>query len=805
MSPVFRVLRRFLALVIVLTVLIAGGIWIRLWRATPQVSGSLLLSGISGPLEVLRDADGVPHIRATSEADAMFGLGVVHAQDRLWQMEFQRRLGRGRLAEILGPDALGSDRFFRVLGLDRVAADNWPHLDAGTQALADAYLAGVNGWIGHLVPGTLPIEFALLSVRPEPFTREDLLVWSKVMALGLSTNWRDELLRARIVGRLGEDAAAILMPAYTAGGPIIVPEGLGPAAPPRRPPSPSPSRAAAPIVSDRTLAALMHAASSVAGGIAASNNWVLHGSRTATGKPILANDPHLGTRIPSVWYLAHISGGTLNAIGATLPGLPGIIIGHNERVAWGETNVMTDVQDVFVERVNARQEALYRGLWEPMRVRREAIKVKGGPDEVLVVRTTRHGPLVSDILPDTTDALALRWTALDPTDRTLDAFLRMNLARNWEEFTAALSHLHAPMQNFVYADIDGNIGYFAPGAIPIRPRANGTLPQPGWTGEDDWAGYVPLDQMPRAFNPPRGFVVTANNQALPDDYPYVISTNYEPGYRAARVIAMVEERPTSTVDDVAGMQADVLSAQVAALRPWLLRAESHGDRTTEAKARLAQWDGAVRADSAAAALFEAWKGAAARRIFVDELGSDLWREYELEPGWKAKALHAVAGLGESPWCDDVTTEPHETCVVTLGLALDDALRDGAARFGSADVSSWQWGAGNTVVFPHLPFEFSALLRPLFSRRVSTGGDEVTVNPVMRVRDETIVSSYRQIVDLSNLDASRFSHTLGQSGQLIGGHYDDLLAKWRKVEHVPMRFSPAVVDASATNRLAIAPR
>jgi penicillin amidase len=802
MSPVLRVLRRFVVVLIVLLVLGAAAVWIGLWRAAPQVSGSILLPGASMPLEVLRDADGVPHIRASTEADALFGLGVVHAQDRLWQMEFQRRLGRGRLAEILGPDALHSDRFFRMLGLERVAADNWPHLGARTQALADAYLAGVNSWIAHLGAGTLPVEFALLGVKPEPFTRADLIVWSKVMSLGLSTNWRDEVLRKRIVGRLGEDAAAILMPAYTAGGPIIVPEGLGQAVAPK---SPSARGPVSPKVSDRTLAALMDAAPDVANGIAASNNWVLHGTRTATGKPILANDPHLGTQVPSVWYLAHVSGGTLDAIGATLPGLPGITIGHNQRIAWGVTNVMTDVQDLFVERVNARQEALYRGTWEPMRVRRESIKVKGAPDDVLVVRSTRHGPLVSDILPGSADALALSWTSLDPTDRTLDAFLGLNFAANWDDFTAGLSLLHAPMQNFVYADIDGNIGYFAPGAIPIRPRADGTLPVPGWTGDDDWTGYVPLDRLPRAFNPARGFVVSANNQPLPDGYPYLISTNYEPGYRAARVVAMIEERSTSTLDDVARMQGDVLSAQVAVLRPWLLRGESTGTRAVDAKARLAQWDGAVRADSAASALFEAWKGAAARRIFADEVGGELWQEYNQEPSWKAKALHTLAGLGESPWCDDVTTEPRETCAAMLGLALDDALRDGAGRFGSEDVASWQWGAGNTVVFPHLPFEFSALLRPLFSRRVKVGGDDVTVNPVMRVRDETIVASYRQIVDLSNLDASRFTNTLGQSGQLIGGHYDDFLEKWLKVEHVPMRFSTAAVDSAVKGRLTIAPK
>jgi len=798
-----HVLRWTLGLSVAAVVLAVLVVIFRLWRATPQVSGTVVLAGATAPIEILRDADGVPHIRARSAADAMFGLGVVHAQDRLWQIQFQRRLGRGRLAEVLGPAALAIDRFFRVLDLPAVARENWLHLDENTRALADAYVAGVNAWIVHLARGQLPIEFTLLGTTPEPVNHEDILVWAKCMALDLSTNWRDELLRARIVGRLGEGAAADLMPAYTFGGPIIVPEGLpagspGPVVTARLP-------NARPRVSDATLTSLLRAAPAVGSGIAASNNWVLHGSRTATGKPVLANDPHLGAGVPSVWYLAHVSGGAVNAVGATLPGLPGIIIGHNERIAWGVTNLMADVEDLFVERLNTRQEALYRGEWEPLHVHRETFHVKGGPDEAILVRSTRHGPLVSDILPNATEALALRWTALDPTDRTLDAFLGLNTSTNWDAFTSAISRLHVPMQNFVYADVDGNIGYYAPGAIPIRPRSNGTLPVSGWTGDDDWAGFVPSYQLPRDVNPVRGYIVSANNQALPDAYPHTISTNWEPGYRAARIVAMIEDRKMHSVDDVARMQADVRSAQVDALRQWLLRANAPDQRAGEAKARFGRWDGAVASDSAEAAFYEAWKAAATRRIFADEMGADIWRDYLQEPSWSTKALHAIARQGESPWCDDVTTDARETCAAILGLALADALGDGAARFGSADPASWRWGRGNVVVFPHHPLEFSAPLRPFFSRRIETGGDDVTVDPVMHIRDTTVISSYRQIVDLSNLDASMFMNTLGQSGQLLSGHYDDFLEKWRKVEYIPMRFSTAAVDAAAKNRLTIAPR
>jgi penicillin amidase len=482
-----------------------------------------------------------------------------------------------------------------------------------------------------------------------------------------------------------------------------------------------------------------------------------------------------------------------------------VVIGHNRHIAWGVTNLMTDVQDFFVERVNGRHEALFMGQWEPMRLRREVMKVKDAPAEAILVRSTRHGPLVSDVLPGAAEALALRWTALDPVDRTLEAFLGANLATSWAEFTATLSRVLVPMQNFLYADVDGNIGYYAPGAVPQRMRGDGTRPVPGWSGDHEWTGYVPDDQLPRAVNPARGYIVTANNQAMPDAHPRLISTNWEPGYRASRIVEMIEQDGKHSVEDVAKMQADVRSAQARVLVPWLLQAVPGDATATVAMTRVREWDGVVAADSAAAALFEEWKAAAARRLFADELGAELWQEYEQLPHWIAKALHRVAVANESTWCDDVTTVASESCPVTLAAALGDALTSGQRRYGTSETTRWHWGRVNGVRFPHLPFDLVTALRPFFSRTIETGGDAVTVNPVMRVRGETVISSYRQIVDLSNLDASRFIHTPGQSGQLLSGRYDDYLEKWQRVEYVPMTFSRAAVDASAAHRFVVQPR
>ncbi len=786
---------------LVVALAVGGYAWFRLRAALPQVSGTIRISGPSAAIEVVRDGWGIPHIRAASENDAAFGLGYVHAQDRLWQMEFQRRLAAGRLSEVLGPAAVETDRLFRTLGLRRAAAAGAASLPPGARGYLDAYVRGVNAFIATHSGRGLPVEYALLGTTPEPYTVEDALAWSKVMALNLSTNYRDEILRARIAGKVGMDGARALMPAYTAGGPVILPEGLTSTVPVLTS-SGDLSRQA--IDSVARLADRVPATPFVLDALGASNNWVVSGARSATGKPLLANDPHLGTRAPSVWYLAHIEGGALNAAGATLPGVPGIVIGHNQRIAWGVTNLMADVQDLYIERLNADGAAEYNGAWEPMRVVHEIIKVRGAPDIPLAVRSTRHGPIITDIAKGASDALALRWTALDARDHTLVAFMGVNLAQNWREFQAAMADYHVPIQNWVYADVEGNIGYMAFGALPVRAKGDGTVPVPGWTGEYEWTGYVPLPEMPQIANPTRGYVVTANNQALPEASLPVVSTNWEPGYRAARITELIEATPVLSVDAMKAMHADVRSAQVRVLLPWMLRTVTSDPRQRAAIDRLKAWDGALDRGSSAAAIYMAWYDALVEVLFSDDLGDALWKDWAGLPHWPTKAMHGIVMRTEDGWCDDRRTPGRETCEQMLSTALALALTSLDVRTGTSSEDAWRWGALNEVVFPHVPFEAQPILRRFFSRRAEFGGNASTVTPVMRSETQTVVSSYRQIIDLADFDRSQVVLTLGQSGQLGSAHVDDMLSLWQTTTYVPLPFSRAAVDAAASGRLSILP-
>lgn len=791
---------------LLLAMIVVGLVLLRLWIALPATHGTRRVAGLSAPVEILRDEHGIPHVRAATEADALFGLGVVHAEDRLWQMEFQRRLGWGRLAEVLGARALPTDRLLRTLGLGRAAAQAVEALSPQGRGLLGAYAAGINAVIAERGRHRLPIEFTLLGVTPEPFTPADVLLWSKVMALNLSTNYRDELLRARIAARVGLDGAGALMPAYSEEWPVILPRGMQPGVPAFLPPVSSrslpdgwPERVA-------RLAPGIPESPHVTGALAASNNWVVSGPRSVTGKPLLANDPHLAARLPSTWYLAHLEGGRLNAIGATLPGTPGIVIGHNARIAWGVTNLMADVQDLYVERLNASGEAEYQGEWEPLRLVRETIAVKGAPDVPIAVRYTRHGPILSDAFEHPpAEALALRWTALDADDTTLDAFMGVMLAGNWDEFTLALSAYRAPIQNWVYADVDGNIGYLAPGRLPVRRAGDGTLPVPGWVADYEWDGFVPEADWPRAFNPPEGLVATANNRALPEGHPYHITTNWEPGYRAQRVLERLFATDRLSVEDFGRLQADVQSAQVPAVLPWMLRHVAPADEPSRrALERLREWDGRFTRDSVGAPIYVHWYARAVRGVWEDDLGDRLWEDYERLPHWIGKAAHRLSRQHEAAWCDDRRTEATETCADVLSRALSLAVEDMQLAYGTRDESRWTWGRANVVTFAHLPLDADTLLRRVFSRRAEHVGHTFTVTPTMRVDGQTVVSSYRQILDLADWDRSLFIHPLGQSGQLLSRHSNDLHARWRAVEYVPMRFSREAVDAGTRSRMRLEP-
>ena len=767
-----RLFVRILIGIVLVVVLVLGGGYLHLRGSLPKVKGTVRLNGLDGQVEVVRDAEGIPHIFTATDHDAFFALGYVHAQDRMWQMEVQRRIGAGRLSEVLGEAALSTDQFLRTVGIYRAARAAWPAIGAESQAALEAYAAGVNAWLDGR--RTLPPEFLILGVKPEPWTVYDSLAWAKMMAWDLGGNYDLELLRARLAQAIGLERTAELLPPYPEEGPTIL---------------------AAAQAAAQTAGTLLDLDTSLQtawqlGGLdVGSNSWVIAGNRTESGLPLLANDPHLGARIPSIWYLAELQGDRLHAIGATLPGLPAVVIGHNDDIAWGTTNLGPDVQDLYVERINPQNPNQYEieGQWVDMLVIEEPIYVKGCPEPILwAARSTRHGPLISDVSSQAPMPVALRWTALDPGDTTIDAFLQVNYARDWDAFTQGMRSYVAPSQNFLYADRQGNIGYLAPGRIPVRTQGDGTLPVPGWDGAYEWTGWIPFEELPQAFNPPSGFIVTANNRSVPETYPYLITYDWVPPYRAQRIGELIEHKSEISLADMMAIQADQHSAQAWELLPFLLQVVPADTRQGRALDYLKGWTGVAAADSVATAIYQAWLMHLGPAIFEDDLHGDLYQD--LANRQHATFLANLMADEENTWCDNVLTVPVERCTDVAGMALERALDDLQARRGR-NRARWQWGRLHRTQYPHTPFSQVGALRRFFHRQIANGGDGYTVNvaPVRYTEPylQYHVPSYRQIVDLSDLGNSVFMHTTGQSGNPFSAHYDDLIERHQAVEYLPM--------------------
>jgi penicillin amidase len=828
-----RIVVRIFAGIVLLLVALTAGVYLYLRQSLPVTSGTVDVSGISGPIEIVRDADAVPHIFASTRNDAFYGLGYVHAQDRLWQMEFQRRIGHGRLSEIFGAATIPQDRFLRTVGFGRAAESAWAHLPADARLQVDAYLAGVNAFISTHHGRQLPPEFTLLRFEPEPFTGPDVLVWVKMMAWDLSANYSFELMRHDIAARVGPGRMADLLPPYPADGLSIVNPGTGMASIHSLPPAIATTSPAPSSSTDGLSAALTQ---SLADGNAVvrdllmgggktealgSNNWVVDGSLTASGLPMLANDPHLSAKIPSLWYLAHLSAGDFDIAGATLPGAPAVAIGRNKFIAWGETNVAADVEDLFVEHLNAAGTAAdYRGAQEPIQVIPETIAVKGAPSVHVSVRVTRHGPLISDAInannaattgpkPAVLEPMAFRWTALDPEDMTLVAFMKLNEAKSWEEFTTALKDYNAPSQNFVYADINGHIGYYAPGHIPVRASGDGSQPAEGWSGDAEWTGWIPFDELPHVYDPPQHFIVTANNRPMPAGYPHLLALEYPDPYRAQRITDLITSKPRLTPDDFRDIQADTLSLHAKALVPLLLpHVQSDTPATRQAVSLLGQWTFDGRGDSAAEAIFQAWFLRLAPTLAGDELGPLVTENYEGRFSYISRFVVGLLNGRSTAWCDDVNTPAVESCDQSLTTALENGLADLRARLGS-DMTRWRWDGVHRAMFPHQGLDAVSVLRPLLSRSRPNGGDWSTVNvgtaAATALYDQVSIPGYRQIIDLSPANDSRFLDAVGQSGHFLSPHYDDALADWQSVRPRKMRMTRPDIDKGATGHLTLRPR
>ncbi|GHO97482.1 peptidase S45 [Reticulibacter mediterranei] len=757
----------------------------------PARKGKSTLPGLKGNVEIVWDHWGVPHIYAINNHDLFFAQGYVHALDRLWQMEFQRRLGHGKLSEVFGSRTLTLDRFSRTLGFGTIAQQEVEKLPYETRAVIHAYVNGINAYIRQIRHQS-PIEFKLLHLRPEPWKENDVLVLGKIFALNLSENWTKEFLRGKILAAVGTERAEQLEPRK---GKTLSPDdekywlfskGI------------SPISGLPNLITENGIGK-------------GSNAWVVGSAHTAESKPILANDPHLPLQIPSTWYENHLVGGDYHVTGVSLPGAPGVIIGHTDQIAWGITNSMVDTQDIFLEKFDPEDIVRYRfkDNWKQAEVRREEIRIRGQhTPHVEEVRITRHGPIMDAFLPaelqdnaDTVISFALQWTALQPGDLQ-SAILKMNMAHDWESFLAAVAHWTSPSQNFVYADVDDNIGEVLGGDIPFRTRGDGRLPVPGWTGEYEWVGIMPHTELPHLLNPDTGFIVSANNQL---NVPSEISAEWDVGYRAKRIHELLQQQTTHTIATTATIQRDQLSLSglllvqlVASLPPQLGIAE-------EARQILLSWNGEVNSDSIGATIYAYFIDNLTEEAY-DEIGF-LLKKIVIGPGavpGMSYLQHAVpdilqrASLREDNWLpegrqwDDIINKAWDTSIVEIQQLYGD------------DITQWHYGRWHQLTLRHL-LGAGFFLDAVFNRGAfATGGDINTVCmgyiPRQTGRTAAYVGpSYRQICNLANWGQSVSMHVPGQSGHLASKHYDDLLPLWLDCEYHPMPWERPQVEGIMKSR------
>ena len=756
------------------TVILAGYVWLR--QSLPQSTGEIMLEGLSAPVEILRDEQGLVTIRADDQLDAAFALGFAHAQDRIWQMDFWRRTAAGRLSEVIGASTLGIDKFMRTLGLADYAAWNLEALSPEVQAYLEAYAAGVNAHLEQR-QGPLPPAFLLLGYEPEPWRPVDSVLWGRLMALQLSGNWRDELRRAAVEIRLGPEKAADLWPRDGAQGPVTL-GALGEPLPEDLP--------------YLELAGLSPAWLRVGG---ASNVWALTGVNTQSGAPLLANDPHLELSAPGMWYLVRIEAPEQLLVGVTAPGVPFVLLGHNGRLAWGFSTTHSDTQDLFIERLAAGDPSRYQmpdGSTQAFDRREEIIVIKDQEPLVLQVRQTRHGPVVSDLLEEqweSTDeqVLALAWAALRPDDRTAEAFYRINRAVDWRSFRAALEDFHSPQQNIFYADRHGTIAFAAPARVPMRRAGDGRRPVPGWTGEFDWAGMVPFDELPQTVNPPGGRLVNANNRIVDESYPHLITADWPNDYRARRIEEELDREPRHSLDGAAALQLDTHSGGARALLPRLLQLTVPNEATEDALGLLEAWDYHMGHDRPEPLVFYAWMAALNEVLVADELGP-VWREFQrADP----EVLSHI--LENAPqWCDDIATpETEESCAESASKALEHGLAFLSKRF-EVDVASLRWGMAHTARFEHPIYSRMPFVSDFTSFAIETPGGDTTLNrgsvgfSSPEVLFENIHGAgLRAIYDLADIERSRFMIATGQSGNPLSPHYGNLTGPWRDGAYMTM--------------------
>lgn len=806
-----------LGVLLALIALVGGFLLYLYWglvqRPTPKASDRVEVAGLTERVEVLLDKHGIPHLYAQHETDLFRAQGFLHARDRLWQMEQNRRIAHGTLAEIFGESALEVDRFSRIVGFRRAAQAETREIDAATTATLEAYVAGINGYM-EANRGRLGAEFNLLRFAPALWTVEDVVALHKLFAWSLSVNWESELTRLQLLAKLGPMRAAELEPDYPAKTPLIL-EAVG-------------SSESTRLLS--TAGLLLNELEKIKQWVGqpaegmGSNSWVIAPKHSQNRRAVLCNDPHLALQIPGVWYENALHCPTLEVSGVSYPGLPGVLIGHNAQIAWGLTNAFVDVQDLYLERAegDALTRFAFRDEWEAATVLEETIRVRRQPQpHVERVVITRHGPLISNLIRTSGSAplpLALRWVGHLPGNG-LAALLKLNRAQDWGEFVAALADWGSAPQNVTYADYDGNIGYVLAGMMPVRRHNLGIVPAPGWDGAHEWTGMVPANELPRLFNPPSGRIVTANNKIVGDDFHHFLGIDFIPGWRAARIEEILAEKDRYSLRDMEEMQLDVTSKFAATLAPFFAQLNSDDPFVKVAIGYLRRWTFQLDAESTAGLILHYALLCLLDEVYGKKLGelSDPFLGETRSPiflmnGYAhratAKLVELLAAEEESSWYTDAETQRHRTRDEVLYVALAQAVKLIRAELGD-NARRWNWGRMHQVRYTH-PLGSVRLFGSLFNRGpFPVGGDATTPNqtshaPHLPLSLVQVTASYRQIYDVGMWDQAKTVTTSGQSGHPMSANYADQITMWLEGVYHPMPWSRQAVQAAARNRLELVP-
>lgn len=759
----------------------AAGLWWQLFhRPRPKTSGDLPVAGLEGPLEIDRDRWGMPRVRAGSEADLWFGLGFCHGQDRLWQCEIHRRVAAGKLSEMAGPDGLEIDRFMRTLGIHRESRREAPRLGDRVGALLDAYCAGINA-AADAAPA-LPAEFQITRLGWDPWTRADSLAMGKLFAFGMSTNWERELLRADLVRHLGAERAAILDPGYPKGNPIVLAPGEG---------------FGGDALGLAEQIGAVREAIGLPAGATGSNNWAVSGARSATGDPLIAGDPHLPSSMPGFIYQASLELGDRFCRGGTMPGAPTVFFGQNPDVCWTFTNVVADVQDLFVERIEGDSYE-FRGEMRPLEQIDEPISVRGRSEpEAHTVSLTHHGPIVNAHLgADAGQPLALRWTALDHPSISA-AHMNVIAPTSGAELVEMLGEVAMPCSNLIWADRHGSIGYKLIGRLPVRDGDCPDLPKPGWNGEYEWTGTVPYEEQPELRDPDSGYLVTANNKVADQDFPHHITSDFLDGYRAARIEQLLERSTEHDLDSFREIQTDLHSIPGSEVARRLARLTPGRQRERNALERLRSWDGELGPDSVAATIYQAFL-----LRFSREFARVVISDRDLAKRYLDRADNGFIAHVTSPWRwhshllslweqgdDELIGRPwSDLALESLRGCLDDLERN----FGP-DPDAWRWGRIHELGFPHALGPSNPALAWIFDRSLQVGGGQESVVQVAYDPNDPFAAiwapAWRMVADPVRPERSLWQTFTGQSGHATSPHYDDLQPRWLAGEMQPMEGEP----------------